>query len=146
MSKILHDITSKGFSEGKRYRDLLKGPKGVCEKIKQFLLDNVMTLININDVKLVWNADYNPEDLGEKDTVVKVSVEETETGKKRVDVEIWYPGAYYDCGDQDNDENDYSDTCEMNEALEEMFEELNVKPLFVPLWEDDYNANCYTKN
>ena len=143
IKQILLDLTSKGFSHGKRYRDLPEGPKGVCEEIKQFLLDNIMTAFNMNNsIELIWNAGYNPEDLGEENTVLKVSVAETESGKQKIMVRIWYPGAYYDCGDQIFDKDDYEDACEMNEALDEMFEELNVKPLFVPLWEDDEDEDC----
>lgn len=130
----IKQFLEKGFSNG-RYRDI--GTKEVCAKIKKYILENLMSVINIDDViEFTWNADYNPEDLAAENTTIKISVTETENKKHKVFVNIWFPGAFYDNGDINNNEDDYNDVCEMHEALSDMFDELNdVRPLFIPLWE-----------
>lgn len=118
------DLTAIGFSDGLRYNEIDDMNK-VIDKIKKCILYNLLPAIDLNsETRYVWHADYNPVDLGEVNTTLKIKVVEID-GKEDIDIKIWYPGAYYDCGDIDNDIEAYEEIQEVHKLIYSMFIDIN---------------------
>jgi hypothetical protein len=124
MQRTILDLTAIGFSDGLRYNEI-DDMKEVIAKIKKCILDNLLPVIDLNsETRYIWHADYNPVDLGEDNTTLKIKVVEID-GKEHIDITIWYPGSYYDCGDIDNDIEAYDEIQEVHKLIYSMFIDIN---------------------
>lgn len=126
MQRTILDFTKIGFSHGLRYNEI-DDMNEVISEIKKCILDNLLPAIDLNaKTRYIWHADYNPVDLDEIDTTLKIEVVEID-GKEHIDITIWYPGIYYDCGDIDNDIEAYEEIQEVHKLIYAMFLEINAE-------------------
>ena len=124
-NRTILDLTAIGFSDGLRYNEI-DDMNEVIAKIKKCILDNLLPVIDLNDkTRYVWHANYNPINLNEVNTTLKIEVVEIDGGKQDIDITIWYPGIYYDCGDIDNDIEAYEEIQEVHKLIYAMFLEIN---------------------
>jgi hypothetical protein len=124
MQRTILDLTAIGFSDGLRYNEI-DDMNEVIAKIKKCILDNLLPVIDLNaKTRYIWHADYNPVDLGEDNTTLKIKVVEIDA-KEHIDIIIWYPGSYYDCGDIDNDIEAYEEIQEVHKLIYSMFIDIN---------------------
>lgn len=124
MQRTILDFTKIGFSHGLRYNEV-DDINEVISEIKKCILDNLLPAIDLNEeTRYIWHADYNPVDLDEMYTTLKIEVVEID-GKEHIDIRIWYPGIYYDCGDIDNDIEAYEEIQEVHKLIYSMFIDIN---------------------
>lgn len=145
MNRTILDLTAIGFSDGLRYNEI-DDMKEVIEKIKKCILDNLLPVIVLDSkTRYIWHADYNPINLDEDNTTLKIEVVEID-GEQKIDIKIWYPGSYYDCGDIDNNREAYDEIQEVHKLICAMFLEINDVMNDMIAQKENNNADKRTDN